>query len=240
MPVAAIYQHVYTRQHVIVKPAGGDTTLVNLKKDYNKNGENRKTIYKAIHQKGFIKASSSLVPEHVTLRVGSVYTRSIPHRKITQRLYVVFYMKNTIRCGEHTDGLQRNLPPINMAPKHDSKMGYGSTSYQNEETAIEVPQDKPPPQTSTVPFRSLTLSYILACPLGILGLHHFYLGRHRFGVLYLCTGGMLMMGWILDLVRMPCLVRQTNRRLQGQQDTRFRDPQDAYMMLLPPFGLLGE
>lgn len=56
--------------------------------------------------------------------------------------------------------------------------------------------------------------YVLAGPLGFLGLQHFYLGRSRWGVLYLLTFGLLGIGWIADLIRMPWLVEDANRRLE--------------------------
>lgn len=55
----------------------------------------------------------------------------------------------------------------------------------------------------------------MAFPAGFLGLHHFYLERPCWGVLYLFTLGLFGVGWLVDLCRMPCLVAETNKRLQA-------------------------
>merc|ERR1712004_969274 len=87
--------------------------------------------------------------------------------------------------------------------------------------------------------KSLLISYMLAMPpFGWLGAHHYYLDRHRFGTLYMFTVGYLLLGWVLDLVRMPYLVDQANKKRQGVLYSE-RDTQDAYMLWLSPFGCLG-
>lgn len=53
-------------------------------------------------------------------------------------------------------------------------------------------------------------AYKLIFPCGFLGLHHFYLRRPGWGVLYFCTFGCLMVGWIIDFFRLPMLVREVN------------------------------
>lgn len=60
-------------------------------------------------------------------------------------------------------------------------------------------------------------AYLLWFPFGMLGLHHFYLQRYGWGVLYFFTFGMLGIGWILDFFRLPCLVSEFNR---GQKETQ--------------------
>lgn len=34
---------------------------------------------------------------------------------------------------------------------------------------------------------------------GVIGLHHFYAGHIGMGLLYICTGGLFGIGWIIDL-----------------------------------------
>ena len=55
-------------------------------------------------------------------------------------------------------------------------------------------------------------AYVLAFPGGIFGFHNFYLGRYPWGLLYMCTLGMLGIGWLIDLIRMPYLVQDANLR----------------------------
>ena len=58
----------------------------------------------------------------------------------------------------------------------------------------------------------LDQAYVFWFPLGFTGMHHFYLGRPGWGCLYLFTFGILGIGWIIDLCRMPFLVKDTNER----------------------------
>lgn len=53
-------------------------------------------------------------------------------------------------------------------------------------------------------------AYPLWFPLGLLGFHHFYLKRPVWGFLYMLTLGFLGIGWLIDLFRMPTLVRNCN------------------------------
>ena len=47
---------------------------------------------------------------------------------------------------------------------------------------------------------------------GFLGAHRFYYGKKVSGVIYLCTLGLLGIGWIFDLFWMPVLARSASRR----------------------------
>ncbi|MAT82632.1 MAG: hypothetical protein CMJ29_13430 [Phycisphaerae bacterium] len=58
--------------------------------------------------------------------------------------------------------------------------------------------------------RSTPVAYLLWFFFGLLGVHRFYLGRPISGVIYLLTGGVFLIGWILDLILIPGMVRITN------------------------------
>lgn len=94
--------------------------------------------------------------------------------------------------------------------------------------------------THFVSEKSLLTAYLLCFPLGFLGLHHFYLGRPAFGVLYILTLGVGGLGWLVDFFRMPCLVREANRR-QSYPSAELQRVSviDAYLMWLP-FGIFGK
>jgi TM2 domain-containing membrane protein YozV len=57
----------------------------------------------------------------------------------------------------------------------------------------------------------------LGWPLGLGGLHRFYLGRPVSGFFYLITWGFLGVGQIIDLFRMSRLVREENLKLLGAE-----------------------
>lgn len=80
--------------------------------------------------------------------------------------------------------------------------------------------------------KSLGTAYILALPpLGIFGAYHYYLENVRLGLVYTFTFGTFGIGWIVDLFRMPKLVRKAglDKKSVGT----------AYIMAMPPFGLFG-
>lgn len=83
----------------------------------------------------------------------------------------------------------------------------------------------------------LTEAYVLALPAGFLGLHWFYLGRPRWGALYLLTCGLVGVGWALDILRMPLLVSRSRRgfatAVPGQLELT-----DMYTLTLSPLGIL--
>lgn len=58
--------------------------------------------------------------------------------------------------------------------------------------------------------RSTPVAYLLWFFFGLLGVHRFYLGRPISGVIYLLTGGVFLIGWILDIILIPGMVRITN------------------------------
>jgi hypothetical protein len=57
----------------------------------------------------------------------------------------------------------------------------------------------------------------LGWPFGLGGLHRFYLGKPISGFFYLITWGFLGIGQIIDLFRMPRLVREENLKLLREE-----------------------
>lgn len=67
--------------------------------------------------------------------------------------------------------------------------------------------------------KSLMLSYLLWLLGGPLGIYKFYLGRPLVGLLYMVTGGLFMVGWIVDFFTLPRQVRVANLLRQNQTET---------------------
>ncbi|MCP4591879.1 MAG: NINE protein [bacterium] len=58
------------------------------------------------------------------------------------------------------------------------------------------------------------IAYILWLPpLGLLGVHRFYCGRVGTGLLWLFTGGLVGLGWLIDMFLIPSMVREENARV---------------------------
>jgi TM2 domain-containing membrane protein YozV len=55
------------------------------------------------------------------------------------------------------------------------------------------------------------LAWVLLLLGGVFGLHRFYQGKIITGVIYLCTGGLFLVGWIYDLFTLNHQLDFTNR-----------------------------
>ena len=62
-----------------------------------------------------------------------------------------------------------------------------------------------------------TVAWILLTFLGIFGIHRFYLGKWITGIIYLCTGGLFLIGYLYDLWTLNSQISEVNRmaRVQG-------------------------
>lgn len=88
--------------------------------------------------------------------------------------------------------------------------------------AIPPPAPPPPPPPSRAaapvafddPSHSLGVGYGLwaLCLVGAAGIHRFYAGRPLTGLLWLLTWGLLGIGSLVDLFRMPSLIDRAPRR----------------------------
>jgi TM2 domain-containing membrane protein YozV len=63
--------------------------------------------------------------------------------------------------------------------------------------------------------KSLPASYLLWAFLGPWGAHRFYLRDYGWGVIYLLTGGLFLVGWFIDAFTLPGQVDRANRALAG-------------------------
>ena len=47
---------------------------------------------------------------------------------------------------------------------------------------------------------------------GFTGSHRFYLGKPISGTIWLCTGGLFLIGWLVDIFLIPGMDREADRR----------------------------
>ena len=66
--------------------------------------------------------------------------------------------------------------------------------------------------------RKVWVAYLAAFPLGVLGIHKFYLRQPVLGCIYFFTGGLLVVGWLYDLVTLPSQVDRCNGKLSSGED----------------------
>jgi TM2 domain-containing membrane protein YozV len=61
---------------------------------------------------------------------------------------------------------------------------------------------------------STSVAYLLWLPglLGICGLHRFYAGKPITGLIWLFTGGLLLIGQLIDLFLIPSMIATANAR----------------------------
>lgn len=57
------------------------------------------------------------------------------------------------------------------------------------------------------------IAYLLLIFAGLLGVHHFYLGKHGRGILYLLTAGCFLVGVIIDLFTLNSQVKNINSQI---------------------------
>jgi len=60
---------------------------------------------------------------------------------------------------------------------------------------------------------NFTVAWILLTFLGIFGIHRFYLGKWMTGILWLCTGGFFLLGWLYDLWTLNGQVSEYNAQV---------------------------
>jgi TM2 domain-containing membrane protein YozV len=77
-----------------------------------------------------------------------------------------------------------------------------------------TPQTGPPKPPSPPREKDTGMAYLFWFLFGLVGGHRFYLGQVGWGLLYMVTGGLFFVGWIVDLFTLPAQVRATNEALR--------------------------
>lgn len=64
--------------------------------------------------------------------------------------------------------------------------------------------------------KSKSTAFILWLFFGLFGGHRFYLGKIGSGILFWLTGGVFLIGWILDLFKLGIMVDEYNARYMAR------------------------
>ena len=77
--------------------------------------------------------------------------------------------------------------------------------------------------------RNTGLAYVFwcLCLVGVCGIQRFYAGKWVTGIIWLLTGGLLLVGQIIDLLLIPRMIERANRtqvRDEAQLRAEFRPP----------------
>ena len=64
--------------------------------------------------------------------------------------------------------------------------------------------------------KSLLATYLLWFLFGFIGIHKFYVRKTGRGVLYIFTGGLFVIGWLIDIFLIPSQVRQVNETIENE------------------------
>jgi len=95
-----------------------------------------------------------------------------------------------------------------------------------------MPYERP----GTQPTHSLLIGYVFLIFGGVLGLHRFYYGRILSGLLWMLTGGLLLIGVIVDLFLVPAM----DQAVEAKYHAGPYDYNVAWLLLaIPPLGVLG-
>ena len=55
------------------------------------------------------------------------------------------------------------------------------------------------------------IAWLLLVFLGVFGIHRFYMGKWISGIIWLCTGGLLTLGWLYDFWTLNQNISEQNR-----------------------------
>ena len=92
-------------------------------------------------------------------------------------------------CGRQVEALNQGQAPIVINNTNDNVVN-APVNVSNQVNAVMVgakPKDK-------------WVAFILCFFLGVLGIHKFYEGKVGLGILYLFTGGLCGIGWLVDMI----------------------------------------
>ncbi len=89
------------------------------------------------------------------------------------------------KCGKQVEELKRNSENIVINNNNSASTCATATAV------VASPNGK---------LKDKWVAFLLCAFLGFFGAHKFYEGKIGMGILYLCTGGLFGIGWIIDII----------------------------------------
>ncbi len=80
--------------------------------------------------------------------------------------------------------------------------------FLHHESRVSAPAQ---PTVVVAPTHPIIIGYIFWI-IGFTGAHRFYFGRPLTGILWFFTGGLLLVGWLIDIVLIPSMAESAERR----------------------------
>ncbi|PKN85613.1 MAG: hypothetical protein CVU46_10610 [Chloroflexi bacterium HGW-Chloroflexi-8] len=105
---------------------------------------------------------------------------------------------------------------INTPEEIEEKRRVLAENKKTETPVISQPIKKAP--SKPVSSKSRTIALFLCLLLGIFGGHQFYAGRTVLGFIYLFTGGIFLVGWVIDIIK---IITGTFNDKSGKQITNW-------------------
>lgn len=107
--------------------------------------------------------------------------------------------------------LNKNSASISIGPKgfkqtfsttgkKTTTVGLPGTGLSYSQTSVASSSQSVPAELEPSP-KNKTAALILAILTGYIGIHRFYVGKVGTGILWLLTGGMFLVGWIVDVCK---------------------------------------
>lgn len=96
-------------------------------------------------------------------------------------------------CGCQVEKVKHADQPNIVINNTNTNSNVNQNVNQNQNTVIHHGRAK-----------NKWVAFCLCFFLGVIGAHKFYEGKIGMGVLYLCTGGLFGIGWIVDCILLLC------------------------------------
>ena len=123
-------------------------------------------------------------------------------------------LKDSVVSGDvHTGNIIHNHYHITQSAPAPQPSGHQVVYPPSQvQQRPHIPFDPTRNNSVMIGERNIVTAYLLCICFGYFGAHRFYLGHTTMGLVYIFTVGLFGLGWLMDLIILPDLVRDRNRR----------------------------